>query len=1004
MTDDLQKALQHHRAGELPQAEQLYRAILQTQPNHPDANHNLGVIAVGVNKTELALPFFKLALDINPNQTQFWLSYIDALIKTEQFDLAQNVLNQAYRQSGLTEEKLNVLAEYLKERSSISPQSNNESSSSSIPKKSNKKKNKPFKSVGKSVSHTQKLPSNQEINELTTLFGKKQYAEAVILAKSLTVSFPFYAFGWNALGVAFKQMGENLNALSPVQKAIELSPNYAEAHYNLGDIFWHLGRLEEAKISYQKALKINPDFADAHSSLGLVLIRLNQLDKAEASYRNALRMKPDFADGYCNLGYILRRVGRLNEAESSYRQALRLRPDSAETYNNLCITLRELGQLDDAEINCRQALQIKPDYVDALSNLGIILRDMGRLSEAESSCRQALQIHPDSAEIYNNLGVVLRDFGRLKEAENSYNHALQIKPDYADAYLNLGNCLKDAGRFKEAENSYKQAIAIKPDYAKAHNNLASTLNKIGKLDEAEYSYRAALNINPNYAEAHHNLGNFLENMGRLDEAEVCYQQALKITPKSLMFAVCSRLSLPVISQSIDEIVYWRDRYKGGITALMTGDFDEDISNLGTNFFYLAYQNKNDKSLMEALSQMFRHHVTNLTITAPHITDWKSPAISHRPLRLGIVSQFLMNHTIGKLFRGFIQHLDRNQFEVVVIHVSESKDDEVRQSIDKLADKVLTLPHKLRDQQALIIAECFDVLFYPDIGMNSASYFLAYSRLAPVQAVSWGHPNTTGLDSMDYFISSSTIELPNAQEHYTERLVCLNRMPCYYEPFIAPSVIPDRHILGLPETGTLYGCPQTLFKFHPDFDSVLASIANGDPSGHIVLIEGQNASWEKSIKKRWEMNYPILLERVIFLPKMSLEKFMMLMACVDLLLDPIYFGSGNTMYEAMVYGTPVVTCASEFMRGRFVAGCYKQMGIENAPVANCIEDYSKIALTLGSDLAQRQNLREKLREAAKKELFSDMRAVKEFEIFLLSAVKAAQLGEKLPVGWRPLIVA
>ena len=82
MSDVLQKALQHHRAGELPQAEQLYRTILETQPNHPDANHNLGVIAVTVNKPELALPFFKLALETNPNQAQFWLSYIDALIKT----------------------------------------------------------------------------------------------------------------------------------------------------------------------------------------------------------------------------------------------------------------------------------------------------------------------------------------------------------------------------------------------------------------------------------------------------------------------------------------------------------------------------------------------------------------------------------------------------------------------------------------------------------------------------------------------------------------------------------------------------------------------------------------------------------------------------------------------------------------------------------------------------------------------------------------------------------
>ncbi len=109
MSDVLQKALQHHRAGELPQAEQLYRTILETQPNHPDANHNLGVIAVTVNKPELALPFFKLALETNPNQAQFWLSYIDALIKTGAFDLARAVLIQGKESYGLQGAAVNAL-------------------------------------------------------------------------------------------------------------------------------------------------------------------------------------------------------------------------------------------------------------------------------------------------------------------------------------------------------------------------------------------------------------------------------------------------------------------------------------------------------------------------------------------------------------------------------------------------------------------------------------------------------------------------------------------------------------------------------------------------------------------------------------------------------------------------------------------------------------------------------------------------------------------------------
>ena len=106
----LQQAVEAHKAGKLQDAESLYRAILQAQPNHPDANHNLAVMAVSLNKTEAALPLFKIALEANPNQAQFWLSYIDALIKEKQYDNARNVLSQA-KKSGLAGERVDELEE-----------------------------------------------------------------------------------------------------------------------------------------------------------------------------------------------------------------------------------------------------------------------------------------------------------------------------------------------------------------------------------------------------------------------------------------------------------------------------------------------------------------------------------------------------------------------------------------------------------------------------------------------------------------------------------------------------------------------------------------------------------------------------------------------------------------------------------------------------------------------------------------------------------------------------
>ena len=108
----LQQGVAAHKEGKLQEAERLYRAILQSQPLHPDANHNLGVIAVSVNKADAALPLLKTALKANPKIEQFWLSYIDALIKEKQFENAKLVIEQAKTQ-GVAEEKLNTLEAQL---------------------------------------------------------------------------------------------------------------------------------------------------------------------------------------------------------------------------------------------------------------------------------------------------------------------------------------------------------------------------------------------------------------------------------------------------------------------------------------------------------------------------------------------------------------------------------------------------------------------------------------------------------------------------------------------------------------------------------------------------------------------------------------------------------------------------------------------------------------------------------------------------------------------------
>jgi Flp pilus assembly protein TadD len=265
----LQQAVAAHKEGKFQDAERLYRAILQAQPNHPDANHNLGVLAVAVGKPLEAIPLFKLALDANPKIEQFWLSYIDALITLERFDEAELALVEGEK-SGVSSDKLDALHQRL--QASVPNDTNKTVRGQPLSEKrkkiAEKKKGKKRKTRGDPSSVE---PSQDQINHLLEHYQAGRLKEAEALATSLTQQFPKHPFGWKGLGVVLKQTGRIAESLAPLQVAVELSPQDAEAHSNLGATLKELARLDEAEASFRQAIALKPDYAEAHSNLGATL-------------------------------------------------------------------------------------------------------------------------------------------------------------------------------------------------------------------------------------------------------------------------------------------------------------------------------------------------------------------------------------------------------------------------------------------------------------------------------------------------------------------------------------------------------------------------------------------------------------------------------------------------------------------------------------------------------------------------------------------------------------
>ena len=492
----LQQGLTAHQEGKLQDAERFYRAILRSQPTHPDANHNLGVIAVSDNKVDVALPLFKTAIEANPTIEQFWLSYVGALIKENQPETAKNVLAEG-RKMGLVGDNIDALEGQVNQITQPAlPKLPDKKKSLTLKEKRNKiAERKQQKKQAKNKNISDVSPSQSQTNKLLEHYESGRYSEAEELAVSITEQFPTYSFGWKALGELLARAGRKSEAANANQRAVKLSPQDAEAHNNLGNSLQILGKSEEAEASFRRAIALKPDYAEAYCNLGITLNKVGRLEEAEASYRQAIVLKPDFSGAHYNLGTTLLKIGRLEEAEVSYRRALLLKPDVYKAHTNLGNTLQELGRLKEAEVSYRQAISLKADYTDAHYNLGITLKLLGRLEEAAASFKQAISLKADYTDAHYNLGITLKLLGRLEEAAASFKQAMVLKPDYAEVRYSLGFMLLELGRLEEAEVSLRQAISLKPDYSQAHSNLGiifaikedyeSALDSVGRANDIE---------------------------------------------------------------------------------------------------------------------------------------------------------------------------------------------------------------------------------------------------------------------------------------------------------------------------------------------------------------------------------------------------------------------------------------------------------------------------------------------------------------------------------------
>jgi predicted O-linked N-acetylglucosamine transferase (SPINDLY family) len=368
-----------------------------------------------------------------------------------------------------------------------------------------------------------------------------------------------------------------------------------------------------------------------------------------------------------------------------------------------------------------------------------------------------------------------------------------------------------------------------------------------------------------------------------------------------------------------------------------------------------------------------------------------PPAPDEPVRVGIVSAFFREHTVWKLMiRGWLGQLDRRRFRVFGYHTGPQREDIARLASD-CCSRFVQGPLSLEHWRTEIRRDAPHVLIFPEIGMDRVTAQLAGQRLAPVQCVSFGHPDTTGLPTIDYFLSSDLMEPAEAQGHYTERLVRLPNLSLYYEPMETAAETVDRAELGLRDTAIVYWCAQALPKYLPQFDAIFPRIARDVGDCQFVFVANAGARQVTDLlRRRIERAFAAHgLEpdrHCVWLGRMTMARFIAAIGKCDIVLDSIGWSGGNTTLETLVHALPIVTLPGALMRGRTTLAILQMMGVTETTAAT-VDDYVAIAVRLGRTPAWREAVAARMRESRHR-VYRDRASMTALEAFLNEVSRSA----------------
>lgn len=692
--------------------------------------------------------------------------------------------------------------------------------------------------------------------------------------------------------------------------------NLAPALHLKGLMAYAQGQIQSA-IEYWQSALLQGGLAEIHGLVAQAYIDLKQMKKAIQAYEQLQDSGHVLSDSQAH------QLARAYFAQAQFEQALAL-------YQKLQRAHPRHSGL---------ALELGNTYVE--------LKDFDK---AQTMYQQALELDPQSEKILFSLARLAFLRRQFEAARQFTQAALEQNDRFLEAWYLFGSLQQQSGQIQAACLSFEQACRLAPHDPASWNHLGLVYQALSQSEKAQRAYRKALELQPDHPEVKINLALSLRDDNQSQAALTLFDSIDSF--QALYLQACT---LPIVLADADEALQWQTHLYQSLQRCFDYAQKNDIriqdpmQELGRLPFYLPYLGINDCAILQMLSKLW------LTI-CPDL-NWQSPHIHQAPdtpqrWRIGIFSAHLRQHTVKELFGYLLSDLDPQRFDVIGFYWG-NPDELATQSVS-----VIVIPTDLKQAREIISDFKLDLALYLDIGMEPFGYFLAYSRLARRQLVTWGHPISTGIPSVDAYLTCPDLDL-EPEQNYSETLLMA---PAFFGNWQLPELThTSRADFGLPPTGRLYLCLQSLYKIHPEMDLLFAGILQADPDAYLVLIDGVFASWRKALTQRWSGKLD--LRRVIWLPRLSNQDFLEVLKLGDVFLDTRPFGGGLTILQAYSLGIPVVSWPTTHAKGRFAQVISTQINW-HAGIVQSAQEYIHQAVHLAHhhSLAQKADLQSRFKKA------------------------------------------